>query len=179
MEVRVLGYVAASLLLEREPNRWHALVILDSTAKPTGFVEAVARSHLFLHFDDVEHPGGGKQAATPRLIEQGLAFARGKDKLLVCCRAGQGRSVALAYLITWQEGGPEEAVQLLNPTRHRPNGLVVETGSHLLDDRKIFDRFEEWRRQHRHINLADYYDEIEKEFEALEAQGARDRITGA
>jgi len=38
------------------------------------------------------------------------------------------------------------------------------------------DQFDEWRRRHSHIQLSDYYDEMEKELEALEAQGASNRI---
>jgi hypothetical protein len=40
----------------------------------------------------------------------------------------------------------------------------------------MLQRFEDWRQCHSHIQLSDYYDEIEKEFEELEAQGASNRI---
>jgi predicted protein tyrosine phosphatase len=179
MEMRILGYVAASLLLEKEPKQWHALVLLDSGQKSTPFVEAHAPSHLYLHFDDIEQPQVGKQLPTALLIEQGLEFAKGKEKLLVTCRAGQGRSVAMAYLICCQERGVVEAVRLLDPTRHRPNRRVVEIGDALLGNPDILDRFTEWQDRHRHIKLSDYYDQLEKELDALEEQGARDLISRA
>jgi hypothetical protein len=41
---------------------------------------------------------------------------------------------------------------------------------------EILERFDEWRANHSHIRLSDYYDEMEKEMDALEAQGATDKI---
>jgi predicted protein tyrosine phosphatase len=178
MEIRIAGYVPASFLLEREPNQWHALVVLDSGKQATTFVREHARSHLFLHFDDIEQPHGAKQAPTSLLIEQALAFVKGKDKLLVSCRAGQGRSVAMAYLACCQERSVAEALTLLDPTRHRPNRLVISLGDALLGQPDVLDHFDDWRRGNAHVRLSDYYDRLEKELDDLEAQGARDRITG-
>lgn len=176
MEIRVGSYVAASLLLEREPDRWHTLVVPDSRSQATDFVETHASSYLYLRFDDVEEPRANKQTATSVLIEQGLAFARGKDRLLVSCRAGQSRSVALAYLIACREHGAQKALELLNPTRHMPNRLVVTIGDALLEGSDVLQQYDEWRRRHSHIRLSDFYGEMEKEFDALEAQGAVNKI---
>jgi predicted protein tyrosine phosphatase len=177
MEIRICGYLPASWLLEQEPKQWHALVILDSVIRPTNFVESHALSHLYLHFDDIETPQAGKQVPTSRLIEQGLEFGRAKDRLLVSCRAGQSRSTAMAYLICCQEQGPLQALQLLNPTRHRPNRRVIEIGDALLGDPEILNRFDNWRTEHSAIKLSDYYDDLEKEIDALMDQGAQNRIT--
>ncbi len=176
MEIRVGSYVAASLLLEREPGRWHTLVVLDSRSQATDFVETYASSYLYLRFDDVEEPCANKQTATRGLIEQGLDFARGKDRLLVSCRAGQSRSVALAYLIAYQAHGVHKALELLIPTRHKPNRLVVTIGGALLEGSNVLQQYDEWRRRHAHIRLSDYYDAMEKEYDALVAQGAANTI---
>src|SRR5262245_44410735 len=164
MEIRICGYVAASLLLEQEPKQWHTLVVLDSGKRPTDFVEAHALSHLYLNFDDIEQPHSSKQPPTSALIAQGLEFARGKEKLLVSCRAGRGRSTGMAYLICCQERGVAEAIQLLDPTRHRPNRLVIALGDALLGNPDVLARFDEWRDRHRDIRLSDYDDRLEKEF---------------
>jgi len=176
VEIRIGSYVAASFLLERQPHQWHTLVVLDSGKQPTDFLKTHARSYLYLRFDDVEEPRANKEMPTKDVIEQALNFAAGKDKLLVSCRAGQGRSVALAYVISCREHGSPEATKILNPTRHRPNRLVVTLGDSLLQTAEVLDRFDDWRRRHSHIQLSDYYDEMEKEFDALEAQGACNRI---
>lgn len=42
-----------------------------------------------------------------------------------------------------------------------------------MDAPGVLDQFDDWRRRHVHIKLSDYYDELEKEFDALEAQGPR------
>lgn len=176
MQIRIANYVAASLLLEQEPNQWHALVVLDSGHQPTDFVKAHARSCCFLHFDDIEEPRAHRETPTSSLVSQGLGFATGKDKLLVSCRAGQGRSVAMAYLIACRKLGVGEAIKLLNATRHRPNRLVISLGDALLGMPDVLDQFDVWRERHSHIQLSDYYDEIEKELDALEAMGATNRI---
>lgn len=176
MEIQVGSYVATSFTLEREPAQWHVLVVLDSGKQATEFVKDHARSYCYLRFDDIEEPQVNKEAPTKAQIEQGLAFAKGKDKLLISCRAGQGRSVALAYLISCQEHGAQKALGLLDPTRHRPNRLVITAGDALLELPDVLGQFDEWRRRHAHIRLSDYYDEMEKELDALEAQGAANRI---
>lgn len=176
MQIRTASYVAASLLLDQEPGQWHTLIILDSGKRATDFVQSRARSYCILRFDDVEGPRPKKATPTTALIEQGLDFASGKDKLLVCCRAGQSRSVGLAYVICCREKGVEEALKLLNPTRHCPNRLVISLGEGLLETVALLAPFDEWRHRHAHIRLSDYYDDMEKEFEALEAQGASNKI---
>jgi predicted protein tyrosine phosphatase len=178
MKLHIANYLAASFLLEQEPGQWDALVVLDSGMRPTVFVAQQTQSHLYLHFDDVEQPRVNKQHPTSALVQQALKFAKGKERLLVSCRAGQGRSVALAYLICCREHGVAEAVRLLDPTQHRPNRLVVTLGDALLDDPEILTQFDAWQRANAHIRLSDYYDEIEREYEALEAAGAADRISG-
>ncbi len=178
MEIRIGGYVPASLLLEREPGQWNALAVLDTGKVPTGFLRAQAASYSYLHFDDVERPFPGKTSPSELLIDQGLEFAKGKDQLLVSCRAGQSRSPAIAYLICCQEMGVEEAVKVLDPTRHRPNPWVIEIGSAVLGNAEIRHQFQDWCKRNSHVKLSDYYDDMEKEFDALSALGAKDRITG-
>jgi predicted protein tyrosine phosphatase len=174
MEIRVCGYVAASLLLEQEPNQWDVLVILDTGINPTDFVAQHTLRHLFLFFDDIEEPRQGKQLVTSHLVKQGLDFAAGKEKVLVTCRAGQSRSAAMAFLIACECMGRQQAIEILDPTRHRPNRRVIEVGGH----HEALAYFDEWRVCHSHVRLSDYYDRLEREFAAMEARGARDRITG-
>jgi hypothetical protein len=56
--------------------------------------------------------------------------------------------------------------------------LVIELGDALLGNPDILDGFDQWRARHSHIKLSDYYDQLEKEFDALEANGAKNRISG-
>lgn len=176
MELRVGNYVVASYLLEHEPSQWDTLVVLDSGKQATNFVKDHARSYLYLRFDDIEEPREHKEVPNKAQLEQGLAFAKGKNKLLISCRAGQGRSVGLAYLISCREHGVQQGLELLNPTRHKPNRLVIAIGAKLLEMPEALVYYDEWRRRHGHIQLSDYYEEMEKELDVLEAQGASNKI---
>lgn len=177
MRIQIAGYLAASDLLKREPGQWDALVMLDSRAEETSFVSRMTLRHHFLWFDDIEQPVTGKQLATSEMIAAGLRFAEGSTRLLVSCRAGQSRSVAVAYLIACQQLGIDAALALLNPTRHVPNRHVVHLGANVLQDPEIEAAFEGWQRKHADTCLADYYNEIESEIAALETAGVVNQIT--
>lgn len=64
MQIRVASYLAASDLLQREPGRWDALVILDRDAELNPFVVKQTTRHCVLRFDDIERSTVGKQLVT-------------------------------------------------------------------------------------------------------------------
>lgn len=176
MQIRIHGYLAASDLLEREPGQWDALIVLDRAVKPTEFVAEHARRHCFLTFDDIDRPTEGRQLATAEQLGVGLDFAKHSRQLLVSCHAGQSRSAALAFLIACQNLGVDAAANLLDPRRHIPNSLVVRLGATLLEMPEVQTSFDQWKKQHAAIKLADCYDEIEQEIGRLEASGVVNRI---
>ena len=90
MEIKIAGYTAASHLLEHEPGRWHAIVILGAGLHSSGYAEAAALSNVYLYFDDATDPQPGKITPGTDAIRNGIDFAKGKDRVLVTCRAGQG-----------------------------------------------------------------------------------------
>lgn len=177
MAVRAMGHLAASYLLEQEPELWHVVAVLDSGTVGGDFLKSHAKSNLSLVFDDIEQAHERRQLATKADISAALEFAKEKDQVLFTCHAGQGRSAPLAYLALCQRDDIADAVALLDPTRHRPNRRVIELGSVLLDNPDVLSQFISWRDRTSHIKFSDYYDEIEKEIDALEARGARNRIT--
>ena len=177
MIVQILNYLAASHLLASEPAQWSAIVILDSRGTATDFVAQTSVEHLILRFDDITTPSSGKQMADPRSLRAALDFAVGKDKLIVSCRAGQSRSAALAHAICFQNNGADAANQLLIPARHQPNRFIIEAVAELIDDPTYLSTFDAWSNQYGDIKLMDHIDEIEAEFDALEALGARNLIT--
>jgi len=175
MELVIRNYLAGSFLLESESKVWDAIVILDSDCSPTDFVPQHACRHLILRFDDILIDAPNKRMATSRDIESALNFATGSERLMVCCRAGQSRSAAIAFLICHQQRGAAAAHQLLNPERHIPNSRIVALGTSFID-RPVLQTFADWQAEHQHINLSDHYDDIEREFDALVARGARNLI---
>jgi hypothetical protein len=54
----------------------------------------------------------GKTLPSATMAESALKFAVGKPKLLISCRAGQGRSAAMACLVISIEQGSEQAINL-------------------------------------------------------------------
>lgn len=176
MEIRICGYLAASYLLENAPSQWDALVILDSRATASEFVQSHSRRHLYLRFDDIERPTKGGQLVTADQLAQGLEFALGSQRLLVACRAGQSRSAALAYLAACRQQGVSEALKLLDPRRHIPNPLVVSLGAQLLDLPEALDTFRRWQEDHRHVDRSAHFDELEREFDELLRRGAKNHI---
>ncbi len=176
MDLRIGGYLPASYLLENEPAKWDALVILDSQLEATDFVRTHGRRHLYLRFDDIQHATEDRRLVTSAQVAEGLEFAKGSQRLLVSCRAGQSRSAAMAYLIACQELGVAAALAAIDPTRHIPSPLVVRLGAALLDVPDALDAFQRWRTEHRHVALSNYYDELESEFDELVARGATNRI---
>jgi predicted protein tyrosine phosphatase len=177
MEITVGGYIAGSHLLEKSDEPWDAIVILDSRLVQTEFVQNNSRRHLYLRFDDVVSAKGGKHIPASDDILQAIDFAADADRLLVCCRAGQSRSAAVAFLIAFRYLGPKAAYQLLNPRRHIPNKLITNIGEGILDNQLVGSTIEQCWRDHSKFKLSDYYDEISDELDELESQGARNLIT--
>ncbi len=176
MNITIRNYLSASFLLEQEPNTWDAIVILDSGTSHSDFVARHARKHLYLRFDDVDCDVPGKRMATVDDIRSALEFAADSRDLLVCCRAGQSRSAATAFLICFQRLGPDASYRLLNPERHVPNSLIIDLGARIIDDPLLRLTFSKWQTDTRHVRLSDYLDDIESEVDELERQGAQNRI---
>lgn len=176
MNIVIRSYLSGSYLLEREPNKWDAIIILDSGIKHTDFVASHARNHVYLRFDDVDTGIRGKRPPTIDDIRLALEFAAQSDNVLVCCRAGQARSAAMAFLISYQRLGPDTATRLLHPQRHRPNSLIIDLGARVIQDASLIPTFHKWESDNRNTTMSDYYDDIEREINELERQGARDRI---
>jgi predicted protein tyrosine phosphatase len=177
MKIVIRNYLSGSLLLEREPRIWDAIVILDRVATPTDFVAKQARRHLYLRFDDIESSMDGKRIPSTDDVRSAVQFSSESENILVCCRAGQSRSAAIAFVLCYRLLGADAACRLLDPTRHSPNSLVVELGSQVIDEPQLLETFRQWRMDNR-VRLSDYIDDIERECDELERQGARNRILG-
>lgn len=176
MKIAIRSYLAGSFLLEREAKTWDAIVILDSGLTPSEFVAEHARKHMYLQFDDITAASPQKIMPTLEDVSEAIEFSRDSEQLLVCCRAGQSRSAALAFVIACQLLGTKNAVPLLNARRHAPNSLIIELGAAVVDDPLFLTIFADWQVANRSQRLTDYLDEIEEEIDELERDGAKNRI---
>jgi len=132
--------------------------------------------HLILKFDDICTQHHGKTEPALSHIQSALEFADQSDNLMVCCRAGQSRSAALAYILSYHYMGEQIALQMLNPKRHIPNKHLIDLASHLDQGENLIASFLNWTEQHKQVRLSEYYDEIEAEYDDLESRGARNLI---
>ena len=175
MNVAIRNYVAGSFLLESEPHSWDAIVILDSRTRATDFVANYALRHMTLTFDDVSRELPGKRAPMLTDVRSAIEFAATSDKLPVCCRAGQSRSAAIAFSIAYGRGLHDPDF-VLDPRRHEPNKRVIQLAATALSDPTILSAYDSWKLSNQQIRLSDYFDEIERELDTIEALGARNRI---
>ncbi|PQO41247.1 hypothetical protein C5Y96_00600 [Blastopirellula marina] len=150
---------------------------MGSEAGLNQFVKENSRRHLVLRFDDIEKPIVGQKEVTSQHIDQAIAFAKDAERLLVTCRAGQSRSVALAYVLSCQSFGSTLAMGMLNAKRHIPNQLLIREAARILGDPEMENCFQKWRTAHAHLKLSDYYDEINDEVSAFEQTGIVNQIS--
>ena len=176
MNIAIHNYLTGSYLLESEPQKWDAIVILDTGLTHSNFVSRYSRRFLYLYFDDVIINSLGRRAPSHDDIKDAIEFSGQSDNLLVCCRAGQSRSAATAFVICHIRKGADAALELLNPKRHIPNTRIIEIGSILTNGDSVSRVFQKWQTDHKHVRLSDYYEEIERELDELESRGAKNRI---
>jgi predicted protein tyrosine phosphatase len=149
-EIHIRGHAVntAQQFLAGRPGEFHCLLITDfGYPFPDGIRERVG-SVMHLAFDDACFRTGLHRLADRTTVQQALAWAERRDKLLIACHAGISRSAALAFLIACTDRPPEQALNLLDPEKHRPNDLVVMLGSNILGNRQIWDTFLGWCRRH-------------------------------
>ncbi len=177
MIIEIHNYLSASHQLFTQPGMWDSIVILDSNLPVAPIIEENSNKTLVLHFDDISVEQDRKIAPSSDVINQAIEFGVGSEKLMVCCRAGQSRSAAIAFSILFERLGEDAAIKLLNPKRHAPNERVIEIASGLVQRHGLRNAYEQWRSQSRKFHFTDFLDEIEQEYRELETLGAVDEIS--
>jgi len=133
-------------MLSESPKQWDVVFINNPTEAPPHWLPELAKSYCHLQFDDINTEF--KTLRTPKIedVQKALQWAKeGKEDVLVSCHAGVSRSAAIAYVLAASEYLPEDAIGVLNPERHQPNRLIVEIGSKLLEDKKVWTEFVQWQ----------------------------------
>lgn len=177
MKIEIHNYLSCSHRLESDSGCWDSIVILDSSLKDSEFVAQHSRKSLQLRFDDITTTRQNKILPSVDLISSALSFGLSSDKLIVCCRAGQSRSSAIAFSIVYEKLGKLDALKLLNPKRHAPNYRILQIADEILERPGILNAYDDWASAIGDIKLTDYLDEIESEYDDLESMGATDRIS--
>ena len=179
MKIEIHNYLSCSHLLEIQSGDWDSIVILDSSLERSPFVDLHSRNTLQLVFDDITVPAASRTMPEQSQIESALEFGLRSDKLIVCCRAGQSRSAAVAFAIVFEKQGEQKAMSILNPKRHAPNYKVLQLADAVIERPGLLNAYDKWTRDNGAIRLTDYLDEIASQYDQLESMGARDRISEA
>jgi predicted protein tyrosine phosphatase len=161
----------------RHKRKFSAVITIEDPDKHYGirFHSAPHPEHLILRFVDLDAPLpapychlGRNRLASVDDISSALDFARDKEKLLIHCEAGIGRSPALCYVILcdrYGPGGEEQALyDLLAMQRNAsPNLHVIALGDKILARHgKMVEVVEEWykstpaNRRRRELNRKAY-----------------------
>jgi len=138
----------AQRFLADRPGEFHVLVITDFGYPFPEEIRGLCGDVLHLAFDDACFPSGLHQLADLASVQKGIAWAEGREKLLIACHAGISRSAAFAFLIACTDRPPDQALSILDPWKHRPNDLVVLLGAMALGNPRIWETFLEWCRRH-------------------------------
>lgn len=149
MDITICGHKRAVELLREAPNELD-IIFISSPDNPYAVtnshkIPALAREICEILFYDVSHSIAHMDPPEQHHVEKALEFAKGRDKLIVACQAGISRSSATAYLIKAAEVGPEEALKILNPHVHHPNGAVIRHGAKILGLPQIVEMIYTWK----------------------------------
>lgn len=149
MEIKIMGHRSAAEFLRVNPKLWDVIFISDPDNKYgiSGSYEIAgfAKECCEILFFDVPSPIGGMTPPEREHVQKAIDFAKGRDRLLVCCMMGQSRSSATAYVLKAAEVGPIKALEILNPHVHMPNSVVVRHGSEILGEPHMIDLIRRWK----------------------------------
>ena len=149
MDITICGHRKAVKILEAFPNQLDVVFIsspdteyaIESSEK----IPVLAKETCRLLFHDISSPRGSMVPPSQSDIEKALAFAKGRNKLIVTCQAGVSRSSAIAYLIQAAEVGMNDALNILDPEIHQPNSLIVFLGSKILKNPDLVELINNWK----------------------------------
>lgn len=141
-------------VLQSFPKEFDALIINGPGDTLPSYVPELANEHLNLQFHDIVAPRENMTLPQKHHIEKALAWAKGREKLMVACHAGISRSSATAFVIACQEWGIDDAVKIFDPNIHMPNARIVWLGSQILENSRVWDVFSAWNGEYLDENLS-------------------------
>jgi predicted protein tyrosine phosphatase len=147
MTITIKKFRVALEVLKTDPGTRNLLAITDSDYAMPTIVSSAAKTCLHLQFDDVIVPREGRVLPSESDVKRSIAWAADKRDILVSCHGGISRSSAMAYLIACaREKSPRTAIELLDPSIHLPNELIVKYGAVILGDPEILEEYYKFRR---------------------------------
>ena len=141
MTTEICSHAVLLGLLASDPGRYDLLLVTNPGVGPPEGVPPLARRVLHLQFEDFDAPRPGVRLPAAEDVRPALQWSAGGGDLVVSCHAGLSRSPALAYVVRCRDWSPQEAIRVLTPGWHRPNGLVVRLGAESPGDPAVYATF--------------------------------------
>ncbi|MCJ8330553.1 MAG: dual specificity protein phosphatase family protein [Lentisphaeria bacterium] len=156
-DIQICSHVEAIELLKQDTD-FHVISIRDRSAIGVEFeIDPLLKdvSSITYYFDDIHETTDGKELPAKKKVEEILDWSTDKQRIIVHCNAGMGRSPAIAYLILCQDMPAAEAIAILEPERHIPNHVVLKLGTELLGDDEIWTEFETFMTNDHYAKIID------------------------
>lgn len=146
MKIAIMSMGLASSTVKKSPNTYDVVSIRNTNRSYSDYqtISSKARNCFEVYFDDVwlpKHELKGYKLATRKQIEKILEWAKDKEEIIVHCKVGKSRSSAVAYLIACMDNDPEQAITILQKGYHIPNEWIIELGTEILGNTKIWEVF--------------------------------------
>lgn len=110
----------------KEPGKYKAIVIHEyNHPEDVSDIVANCKESIVLGMDDITSDRLG--GPTYQQVKEVLTY-KVLDFDFVACKQGISRSSAIAYLVECQIEESEEAIKVLNHTKHFPNELILKHG---------------------------------------------------
>ena len=156
MKITICGHKIASTLVKEYPNQLDVLMISSP-----GHYFGISNSELIpklakeckqlgcddMEFDPEKYPSVLYMGFPPAKehVQEGLDWAKGRERIVVACQAGVSRSSAMAYVIMCSLKSPQEALSILEHGVHFPNDLIIKHGSRILGKPEMIDIVNKWK----------------------------------
>jgi len=130
MTIQILSRKDLIAKVKEKPDTYNAIIINEpGNLKEVEESFQFCKSYFYIEFWDTY--SAGKDAPKIEDVSKILKWAEDKDDILVSCRLGVSRSSAIAYLIEMTRS--DNAINLIDVTKHNPNLLILRHGSKLLE----------------------------------------------
>lgn len=148
MNITICGHRRAAQILAQKPGQIDVIMISSPDSffgvEGSNTILNNAKSYKLLAFHDISIMREGLIPPEEKHVKEALEFAKDKDELIVCCQAGISRSSAIAYVLKTTEVGEFEALAILDPMVHHPNGMIVKLGSQILNKSDMVEYIHIW-----------------------------------
>lgn len=137
-KMKILSRNRIRQLVNENPNELDCIIIYEPNQNmEINDILPLCKSYLELAFHDISSTREGYIEPKKEHVIKALEYAKNRKNLHVACRAGISRSSAIAYLIECQRTNPQEAIKILDSTKHMPNELLIHYGGQILGDEVV------------------------------------------